>query len=278
MQALLEDAVVANGLAPGENEEERRLRKRVLTLRAQVRKANDQPGADKLRARTLERRADLGHRGPADLRDTALSVAPRSGGPAGAGGSGAAACRRRAGRGRRDRRTRVRRHREAPPTSSRSRVNRPRRPGPPGRRTPPAAPLVVRVYTIAVKPTDLVRRVAAFREALAAPTSDLDPPARESLRPAAGASRRAGGRRPPAARRARRDPVGTALPGIAIAGRPLCDRGPAVAYGSSLAALAAMARSERRERPAQGPTRCRLRPREPWAGGRRPAGAPSAPT
>ena len=116
----------------------------------------------------------------------------------------------------------------------------------------PAGPLVVRVYTIAVKSPDLARRVAAFREALATPTIDIETVARDlyDLLLAPAGAQAAGARRLLVVP----DAVLWALPFQALrspAGRYVIED-HAVAYGGSLAALAAVARSERRDRPSQG--------------------------
>jgi tetratricopeptide (TPR) repeat protein/CHAT domain-containing protein len=252
MQALLEDAVIAKGLSPEENEEERRLRKRVVTLRAQVRKANGQPGADRQRLARLsddltaaveaqqvfETRLYQSH---PDLR----VLRARAGQellPAGAEPvvDGATAVLEYAVT---ENATYLFALTREPAKAA----------GGVRTRTSPAAPLVVRVYTIAVKPTDLVRRVAAFREALAASATDIDLPARDlyDLLLAPAAAQVAGARRLLVVP----DGILWALPFQALRspeGRYVIeDR--AVAYGGSLAALAAVARSERRVPPAQGP-------------------------
>jgi tetratricopeptide (TPR) repeat protein len=252
MQALLEDASVTKGLSPEEKEEERRLRKRVVSLRTQVRKASDQPDADKQRLarlsedlaaaveaqRSFEAKLYESHPDLKVLRARAdLELLPGGAEPV---VDGATAVLEYAVT---ENATYLFALTREPAKAA----------GAAGTRPPAAAtPLVVRVYTIAVKPPELAKRVAAFREALATPTIDIDTPARDlyDLLLAPASAQVAGARRllvvPDAVLwvlpfQALRSPTGRYVIG---------DR--AVAYGGSLAALAAVARSERRERTAQG--------------------------
>ena len=253
MQALLEDAPVAKGLSPEEKEEERRLRKRVVSLRAQVRKANDQPDADKARLarlgedltaaveaqRAFETRLYESHPELKVLRARAeMELLP--------GGAEPVV----------DAATAVLEYavtenatylfaltREPAKAAAAARTGKPQ----------PAGPLVVRVYTIAVKPAELAKRVAAFREALATPTIDIETVARDlyDLLLAPAGAQLGGARRLLVVP----DAVLWALPFQALRspeGRYVIqDR--AIAYGGSLAALSAVARSERRAGAAPGP-------------------------
>jgi tetratricopeptide (TPR) repeat protein len=252
MQALLEDAPVARGLTPEEKEEERRLRKRVVSLRTQLRKANDRPDPDKMHLarlgedlaaagesqRAFETRLYASHPDLKVLRARAdLELLP--------GGADPVV----------DAATTLLEYavtenatylfalsREPAKATGAART----------RTSQPVGLLVVRVYTIAVKPPELAKKVAAFREALATPAIDIEPIARDlyDLLLAPAVAQATGARRLLVVP----DAVLWVLPFQALrssAGRYVIED-HAVAYGGSLAALAAVARSERRERPAQG--------------------------
>jgi tetratricopeptide (TPR) repeat protein len=252
MQSLLEDAAIAKGLTPEEKEEERRLRNRTMSLRTQLRKANDRPDADLMRLarlgedvaaageaqRAFEARLYESHPGLKVLRARAdLELLPGAADPVV------------------DAATTVLEYAVTENATYVFALSRqPSKPAAAaGARTPqPAGPLVVRVYTIAVKPPELAKRVAAFRDALATQTIDIETVARDLydllLAPAVGQA--TGARRLLVVP----DAVLWALPFQALrspAGRYVIED-HAVAYGGSLAALAAVARSEQRERPAPG--------------------------